>query len=57
VPADKVKAYEDQVMAALESRGKDLLKILEEKKALDDTSKPMLVQFLKDFGSQFAAQV
>jgi F-type H+-transporting ATPase subunit alpha len=56
VAVDKVKAYEDQVLAALDSRAKDLLKTIEERKALDDVTKPKLVEFLKDFAKQFSAQ-
>lgn len=56
VPADKVLAYEEQLLAQLDARGKTLVKDLEERKALDDKTKPALVEFLKEFSKQFVAQ-
>lgn len=57
IAPEKVKSYEDQLLAALDSRGKELIKLLEEKKSLDEVTKPMAVAFLKEFGQMFAAQV
>ncbi len=54
-PVESAKAYEEQLMAYLDSRGQDLLNSLNEKKALDEKTKPLLVNLLKEFGKTFAA--
>jgi len=56
VPVEKVRAYEEQLFAFVDSRGQELLKALEEKKALDDKTKPLMTELLKEFGKQFSAQ-
>jgi F-type H+-transporting ATPase subunit alpha len=53
VAVDKIKKYEDDLLSYLDSRGKDLLSSISERKALDDKTKPALVNLLKEFGSQF----
>ncbi len=55
VPVEKIKKYEEDLLAHLDSRGKDLIAGIAERKALDDKTKPMLVNLLKEFGSQFQA--
>ncbi len=56
VPVEKVQAYEEQLFAFVDSRGSEVLKALEEKKALDDKTKPLLTDLLKEFAKQFSAQ-
>ena len=56
VPVPKVKDYEQQLMAALESRGQNVLKGLAEKKALDKDTQGALEEFLKDFNKTFSVE-
>ena len=56
IPVERVRAYEEQLLSFLDSRGKDLLKNLEASKALDEKTKPALVELLKEFGKQFSPQ-
>ena len=55
VPVEKVAQYEEQLHAFVDSRGQQLLKDLGEKKALDEKTKPALVELLKEFGKTFLA--
>ncbi len=56
VAVDRVREYEKKLLAYVDSRGADLVKGLEESKALDDKTKPKLVELLKEFGKQFNPQ-
>ncbi len=53
IAVEKVRAYEEQLMTHLETKGSELLKTIAEKKAIDDSVKPQLVALLKKFGEQF----
>jgi F-type H+-transporting ATPase subunit alpha len=53
VPVEKIKKYEDELLSFMDSRGKDLLLGISERKALDDKTKPQLVSLLKEFAQQF----
>jgi len=54
VPTNKVKDYEEQLMAALESRGKDILTSVAEKKSIEKDVEAKLVEFIKETTKQFA---
>lgn len=56
VPVEKVKSYEEQLLAYLDSRATSLVTGIAQKQALDDTLKKELVGHLKEFGNQFGAQ-
>jgi F-type H+-transporting ATPase subunit alpha len=53
VPVEKVKDFESQFLSFLESRHATLLKDLAERKAIDEKTKPALIEALKEFANQF----
>ena len=54
VPTDKVRDYEEQLLAYLETKGGTAMKMISESQAIDDKSEPHLKTVLEDFGKQFA---
>jgi F-type H+-transporting ATPase subunit alpha len=57
VGVEKIRAYEEQLLSYLDTnaKGKELLASLAQTKALDDKSKPALIELLKEFGKKFSA--
>jgi F-type H+-transporting ATPase subunit alpha len=53
VPVEKVKDFETQFLSFLEGRHATLLKDLAERKAIDEKTKPALIEALKEFANQF----
>ncbi|MBS1982869.1 MAG: F0F1 ATP synthase subunit alpha [Bdellovibrionales bacterium] len=56
VPAEKMAAYEEQLLNFVDTRGQSLISGMAESKALDDKTKPALIALLKEFNNQFLAQ-
>jgi len=54
VPVNKVKDFEEQLLAFIQSQGSDFSKKLSEKKALDKDLQSELVSLLETFGKQFS---
>jgi len=57
VDVERLRSYEDQLYAFLETRYAGVLSAIAEKKILDDDIKQALNGALEDFGKQFAASV
>ena len=55
IPVNKVRDYEEQLMAFVESRGGDTMSALTSSQAIDDKTEPLLKKTLEEFGKQFAA--
>ena len=56
VPVERVRDYETELYAFLDSRKAQLLSSLADKKQIDDAIKADLTQALKEFGDAFAAR-
>ena len=54
VPTNRVRDYEEQLSAYLDSRGGDLMKALSQSQAIDDKTEPQLKSVLETFTKQFA---
>jgi F-type H+-transporting ATPase subunit alpha len=54
VPTNRVRDYEEQLSAYLDSRGGDLMKALAQSQAVDDKTEPQLKSVLETFTKQFA---
>ena len=54
LPVDRIQDYEKGLSEFIEQRHPDVYKYIREKKAIDDTSKPMLEAALNEFSKQFA---
>ncbi len=54
LPVDKIGDYEKGLAEFIEQRHPEVYKYIREKKAIDDTSKPMLETALNEFSKQFA---
>jgi F-type H+/Na+-transporting ATPase subunit alpha len=57
VEVERIRQYEDQLYAFLDTRYTGVLAAIAEKKILDDELKQNLTAALEDFGKQFAASV
>lgn len=55
VPTNRVRDYEEQLSAYLDSRGGDLMKALAQSQAVDDKTEPQLKSVLETFTKQFAS--
>jgi F-type H+-transporting ATPase subunit alpha len=55
-PVDQVKKYEEQLLAFVDSRGKDVLEALNKSQALDNETQPMVAKLLESFAKQFSVQ-
>ncbi len=53
IPVEKIKKYEEDLLSYLDSRGREVLSEVTQRKAIDDKSKPLIVNLLKEFNSQF----
>jgi F-type H+-transporting ATPase subunit alpha len=54
VPTNRVRDYEEQLSAYLDSRGGDLMKALGQSQAIDEKTEPQLKSVLETFTKQFA---
>jgi F-type H+-transporting ATPase subunit alpha len=55
VPVNRVKDYEEQLLAYVDSRGTEMLNAVRGSLAIDDKTEPLLKKVLEDFGKQFSA--
>jgi len=55
IPVNKVKDFEEQLLAYVDSRGSELMEALKTSQAIDDKSEPLVKKVLEDFSKQFAA--
>lgn len=55
IPVNKVKDFEEQLLAYIDSRGSELMEALKTSQAIDDKSEPLVKKVLEDFSKQFAA--
>lgn len=55
IPVNKVKDFEEQLLAYLDSRGKELIDALTTSQAIDDKTEPLVKKTLEEFSKQFAA--
>ncbi len=54
VAVERIKEFEDKFLALMDSRGKEVLDTIREKKVMDDRAKKTLQDLLKEFTAQFS---
>ncbi|MEZ4813594.1 MAG: F0F1 ATP synthase subunit alpha [Bdellovibrionota bacterium] len=54
IPVNKVKDFEEQLLAYVDSRGSELMEALKGSQAIDDKTEPLVKKVLEDFSKQFA---